>query len=388
MGMAASQARLLTLTARLHDVEFEAQTIQNAKLKLADTEDAIYQKYLDALDATQITGKIMNGIETSQVFATFDNLCGGWENMILKNQGILAYGLVNQKTGKLYVDEEMYNAYNEFQGTDSDEFALKQLGYSEDEISAYIRHRDTKGSFYNMPNSSETSAATKIRSVDTSLGDTYSPAKRYFTASVDDQGVTCYKEVTDMGNYLTTNADGSKTFNENATALFVSMDENDTNEATATIVDFSRMRNELISEQGQYYKNTFEMIKNRGECEVLEAEYQNNSEWLTNMVAYGNVGIYTLAEDEAAPRGYKMEMTSTSTNTILSDTAVSSMDNTELKKAEAEYNKELKKINKKDTMYDLELEKLETERSAITTEMDSLRTVIDENIDRTFGTFG
>ena len=59
MGMAASQARLLTLTARLHDVEFEAQTIQNAKLKLADAEDAIYQRYLDALDATQITGKII-----------------------------------------------------------------------------------------------------------------------------------------------------------------------------------------------------------------------------------------------------------------------------------------------------------------------------------------
>ena len=35
MGMAASQARLLCITARIHDVEYQAQAIQNAKLQLA-----------------------------------------------------------------------------------------------------------------------------------------------------------------------------------------------------------------------------------------------------------------------------------------------------------------------------------------------------------------
>ena len=105
------------------------------------------------------------------------------------------------------------------------------------------------------------------------------------------------------------------------------------------------------------------------------------------MVGFGNVGIYTLREDATATRGYKMQQTSTSTNSILQDTNVTSMDNTELKKAEAEYNKELKAINRKDTQFDLALEDLETERTAITTELDSLRTVIDENVERTFGIF-
>ena len=46
MGMAASQARLLTITARMHDVEYQAQSIQNAKIQLSTQSDQIYQNYL------------------------------------------------------------------------------------------------------------------------------------------------------------------------------------------------------------------------------------------------------------------------------------------------------------------------------------------------------
>ena len=55
MGMAASQARLLTITARMHDIEYQAQSIQNAKIELATQSDEVYQDYLKALDATTLT---------------------------------------------------------------------------------------------------------------------------------------------------------------------------------------------------------------------------------------------------------------------------------------------------------------------------------------------
>lgn len=384
MGLSASQAQLLALTARLHDVEFEAQSILRAKLKLADCEDAAYEKYLAALDATQITGSVMSGTNTAQVFATYKNLSGGWENMILNDSGTIAYGLVNQDSGYLYVDESMYNAYHEYKGNDSDEFALKRLGYSTDEINAYVKHRDTKGTFYPMENTSETSAATRIIEVNSS-SDTYNPSGRYYVKKEDGKG---YTEVKSMSEYLSTDAEGNQKFNSNAGKLYTEMSPEDTRTASAVVVDVYKMRNELVSSEGQYYKNTFEMIKNRGGCQVLEKEYQNNSEWLTSMVGYGKVGIYTLSEDVSAERGYKMQQTSTSTSTILCDTSVTSMDNTELKRAEAEYNKELKDLSKKDTQFDLALEDLETERTAITTEIESVRTVIDDNIKRTFGIFG
>ena len=55
MGMAASQARLLSLTARIHDVEYQAQSIQNAKVALATQQDKVYEDYQKALDATTLT---------------------------------------------------------------------------------------------------------------------------------------------------------------------------------------------------------------------------------------------------------------------------------------------------------------------------------------------
>ena len=61
MGMAASQARLLTITARMHDVEYKAQSIQNAKIQLSTQSDQVYQEYLEALDATTLTVDDING---------------------------------------------------------------------------------------------------------------------------------------------------------------------------------------------------------------------------------------------------------------------------------------------------------------------------------------
>ena len=60
MGMAASQARLLSITARIHDLEFEGQSIQNAKLQLANHSDQAYEDYLEALDATTMTIATIN----------------------------------------------------------------------------------------------------------------------------------------------------------------------------------------------------------------------------------------------------------------------------------------------------------------------------------------
>ena len=56
-------------------------------------------------------------------------------------------------------------------------------------------------------------------------------------------------------------------------------------------------------------------------------------------------------------------------------------------KAEAEYEHKLKQIDKKDEQFDLDLSKLETERTALTTEYDSIKKVIEDNIERTFGIF-
>ncbi len=63
MGMSSSQARLLSLTARQHDVEWRAQRLQADKLRLANDSDRVYNTYLAALSATKIQTRIYDEYE-------------------------------------------------------------------------------------------------------------------------------------------------------------------------------------------------------------------------------------------------------------------------------------------------------------------------------------
>ena len=54
MGMSASQARLLSITARLTNNEFRSQTITNSKLRLATESEEASRAYMDALNQKQL----------------------------------------------------------------------------------------------------------------------------------------------------------------------------------------------------------------------------------------------------------------------------------------------------------------------------------------------
>lgn len=54
MGLSASQARLLSITARLSANEYESQQISNAKMRLATQSEQASQEYIAALNATQM----------------------------------------------------------------------------------------------------------------------------------------------------------------------------------------------------------------------------------------------------------------------------------------------------------------------------------------------
>ena len=54
MGMSASQARLLSITARINDVEFKSQSISNTKIRLADESEQVSKAYTEALNKTKM----------------------------------------------------------------------------------------------------------------------------------------------------------------------------------------------------------------------------------------------------------------------------------------------------------------------------------------------
>ena len=54
MGLSASQARLLNLTARMHDIEYKAQNLEAQKLQMANESTQVYQEYENALNKQKI----------------------------------------------------------------------------------------------------------------------------------------------------------------------------------------------------------------------------------------------------------------------------------------------------------------------------------------------
>ncbi len=58
-----------------------------------------------------------------------------------------------------------------------------------------------------------------------------------------------------------------------------------------------------------------------------------------------------------------------------------------LKKAEAKYEADMKRIDLKDRKYDTDLAAMETERNAVKEEMETLKTVAKDNVERTFKLF-
>ena len=102
MGMSASQARLLSLTARLHDVELQAQNIMSQKIALATQKDALYQDYCDALEASSIKVAYWDGAAgTTFVDANYSTLCNFDKNRVKQ------YALKDNMTGNLIVSEEV-----------------------------------------------------------------------------------------------------------------------------------------------------------------------------------------------------------------------------------------------------------------------------------------
>jgi len=136
MGMSASQARLLSITARLSDNELRTQTITAAKTSLANKTSEASREYINALDEKEL------------MFTTYDDngskilqkLTGTalTQYGILKNQ----YGLINPD-GQIMVSEK--EATNYLESANIAEF-LSKYGF-ENAFSQQTSTRVNEGSY-------------------------------------------------------------------------------------------------------------------------------------------------------------------------------------------------------------------------------------------------
>ena len=397
MGMSASQANLLTLTSRLHDIEYKAQNIESQKIALATQKDELYQTYCDALDKTKIQVAFRNSNGTSSyVDATFSSVCTYDENRQKQ------YAIRDSQTGKVIVDSEVYNAYTEGCFSDKYSFAWAMMGmglsysYSDVNMNGAYGQGNQVGIGTNSEGNFGSETTEGSENLFMTDAERYAFDK-YKTENPSGKVVTAYNNLLETSNNSeATTSEKREALNSFRSELYSNSEiRNNTYEymrrdktAPQDPVEYNEdLPQDMDTQKFNYYVNLFEEIQANGGCQEIDAQYtsgDDGAEWFNNAVSSGQVLIDYLDDSNSSKKEWKETSVATSTNqNYLQEVS----DEKDLKKAEATYEYELDKINKKDTKYDQDLSKLETERTSITTEMDAIKTVRNDNIERTFGIF-
>ena len=359
MGMSASQARLLAITSRMHDVELKAQCIQAQKVALATQKDEAYEKLCEAQDATAYKINIGTATDKTFVDANFNNLCGYYEG---KSRD---YVLINNKDDKVLVTQETADKYRQY-GNDKYSFAFAMMGILPEEAD--------------------------VKDLGKNVVDADGNATSELNIMTEDEKKIFQQLINDGNTSL--NAKYSEVINEKDEAKRKTAYNNFRKELMNLASDkiFEEMaRNKDIAanwdnEEFLHYTRLWEAINDSGGMKVIDAAVvggDDGTKWFKKAVASGEISIKGYGEN-----GHKNEWSETSFATSTNANFLQEVqDTTNLKKAERAYDKEMDDINTKDSRFDTELKKLETERTALTQEMDSIKNVKKDNIDRTFGIF-
>ena len=373
MGMASSQARLLQITARMHDVEFQAQNIMNAKIQLATEKDDVYEDYLAALDATKLQVAFIDDKGASYYQdVTYESLC------TYNPDRRMQYGIKDSRTGKSIVDRETYEVYNEYDN-DKYSFAWRLLGLDDDAFGpnndgkfvGYCPYGEAVGDQRMLMTDAEGTALMHFidENPESAIAQKYA---KYLEAEESGDEDKIREAMNEFRDEVYTGKDSTTYINE----IFQVMNGDNDGEGYK----------EIELDEFNYYVHMFEGIKANGGCICMDTICEDGEigkEWFNNMLESGSILI-----DVYIPTGTHKGWTETSESTSTNQNYLQRIhDDAAEKKAEAIYNHELDIINRKDKSFDQDLKKLETEENACKTELDSIKKVIQDNTERTFGIF-
>lgn len=108
----------------------------------------------------------------------------------------------------------------------------------------------------------------------------------------------------------------------------------------------------------------------------IEDQYLSDPNWLYEAVSSGQFKI-----EQQSTEGWKEISTASDTQIAIAS------DNSKFALAEAEYNAATQKINNKEKKLDQQLKTMDTEHSALQTEQDSVKSLIKDNVDKSFNIF-
>lgn len=449
MGMAASQARLLSITARLTNNENSGQSISYSKQRLADQTQQITNEYNEALNTTKLT--VLTGFNGSD--ATYTDI--SYDTMTNKQMAAnTKQYVVTDTKGRILVTEDIANAYKKSAGN-YNQF-LAKLGYSQSDM--------TVQNIASLSATDKQDAAQKI----------HEAWDKYFASvgiecsddehkGIYDDGTYRFKwnnvlDTNDKGEYLDKDGkvitadeaktkgyssvgsgyaswavlgdDGKPTGEYNPinyegttdesrelydyamaiTEAFMRTDESLTADQKNNNQSFDPGSYQLALDAGNkadlnYYKNIFSKMQSSGYFTYTNTPATAKDD--PEHYKYASVGTGTAGNVQKSPLkdntvfeaalrdgSLRLEYYSTTsksfkTTTISEDNCIQEVsDERAIARAESKYNQDMADLENQDKKLDLELKKLDTEHSALQTEYDSVKNVVDKNVESSFKTFG
>ena len=378
MGLAASQARALLLVARKSDLEYRSQCISQRKMVLAQQTEQIAKDYSTKMSNRKLRFTYnLDGNKSESITEDFQYSSLGAENAkfvgeyrLLNNRGdivvasineipqkdvqIPVYTLVDSNNKKVTTPEEIYSK------AASSSLGSKVTLYAMGDDGEYVKVQNNDGSAVE-------DAAIKVKSADGYVSqNVYSGKDEDGKAKLAD-GITLYtKGVLDR---------------------------------TTTTTD---PQSATVSDGQQYVQTGYQTVKQPREQAADGYYYSDDGRRYivcpdVNSTAYFQNGLRTGAfiiqkantAEVKDDNGLVMGTHTTWEDLAWqgSDIVQDVLDTTDDAMAESEYESKLAVIKCQDQKLDMELKQIETQHKAVETEMDSVKKVIDKNIEQTFKLF-
>ncbi len=364
MGMSASQARLLSLTSRMHDLEFQAQGLQYSKLDLVNLKNNAFEEYEDALDSTKLQMAVVttSGKEFQDITYT---------NMIMANTGALhsLYTITNSSTGQIYLPEQVASKLGfDPHHSDSVRDAIKSNTSLSDEekLKQYLVTVARERVYVNDDEKRNLSDDAIIQALKDDGKESYWRTQ-YYSEMPSEQDFL----LTVAKNYLY-----SARIDINEDDEYIAQMKKDGNHDYWKAIYY-----QIIG----YKDDNDNIITGRGFCPI-SAQNATDRDWLTDKLNSGEVQLFKFTKESTLFNQNKVNIFAESS--VATDTELQEVSNTELiAKASAKYEKVLSDIDAKETKLDLQLARIDSQHNALKTEYDSVKQIVSKNIDRSFKSF-
>lgn len=378
MGMSASQARLLTLTARLSDLELQAQQISNAKIRLSQESEQASLAYSDALSKEQI--KVYSGTTdgtSTYIQATAYNLTTYNAVSSTDKQRFL-----KTSSGAVVVSSDVATAYT---NADSTVVYTETAANLQKMYSTLAKYLDAKLGYHDAA-SATTAGLTYDSAAVTTYTTNYNTAGESVTAnSIQSEFSSVDAYLTKMIGYSSEEdaTDKGLTYDSKLLTYFTNCYNGTEGFLNGMGTTSDQYSTSYDSGSDKYYENVYKEVAECGGVEV-DGSQLKDTQWLYDNLNSGNLFLSEWDSTAGtAGTGDFVEVSWTSGDSTLQV----GTDDTNTAKAEADYEATTAKIETKDQKFDLELSNIDTEHTAVQTEVDSVKKVIEKNIDRSFKVF-